>query len=606
VVPTSCRKGESIIYCRLTILYIYCRIKSKIQILSFSRHRPIKNTDITHHITVHHIIIIITPSSPQRGKDRPSAKVYAMAGSRLFLLLSTLALLCPALAFTAPMSHRFTKNSQLKPSLSNMFANTAPSRNRNPPATANEARLSMSSSGNEAEPSGDDQSSNNNWLFGLCLPLWLAYVSNQWSRSSIYYLVDFSEKGNALQAMNVDLDFSQAQYGLLASVAFTSLFAVSSLVAGAASDRYNRKLLTVASIVTWGIATLGTSLSTSYEQVVMWRVLMGLSCAFSTPTAYTLLADRVPADKGATASSIYSTGVALGGALASLSILLDTQIGWRNTALVISLFAFGSAIINLVVLEDDPKEDSSLQLNGAEEKKAASASDDESSSLTALQEVQQVLSSNRVQLLFLASFLRFCSGLLIGVWSAPYFRQLFPDNASDYAIAQAAITATCGIISGLIGGAIADRIMSASSDDETVDKVGRQLWVPVAGNLLATPAWYMAITSENSFQLAMVWLAVEYLVAECWFGPTVAVLQSSVGKKIGGTAQGLFTVTGAIGNLAPALLGFVYDQQHQGAAASPNDLTNLLAISVCSCYILSAFCFGASALSDPPAKPKLE
>eukprot|EP00545_Synedropsis_sp_CCMP1620_P008257 CAMPEP_0119022966 /NCGR_PEP_ID=MMETSP1176-20130426/29111_1 /TAXON_ID=265551 /ORGANISM="Synedropsis recta cf, Strain CCMP1620" /LENGTH=207 /DNA_ID=CAMNT_0006977939 /DNA_START=21 /DNA_END=641 /DNA_ORIENTATION=- len=196
----------------------------------------------------------------------------------------------------------------------------------------------------------EDPQNSNNWLFGLCLPLWLAYVSNQWSRSSIYYLVDFSDKGSALQAMNIDLDFSQAQYGLLASVAFTSLFAVASLVAGRASDRYNRKVLTVASIATWGLATLGTSTSTSYNQVVGWRVLMGLSCAFSTPTAYTLLAERVPADKAASASSLYSTGVAMGGALASLSILLDDRIGWRNTALTIALFAFGTAAINLFVL----------------------------------------------------------------------------------------------------------------------------------------------------------------------------------------------------------------------------------------------------------------
>lgn len=441
----------------------------------------------------------------------------------------------------------------------------------------------------------DGNKDQSNWLLGLCLPLWLAYVSNQWSRSSIYYLVDFSDKGNAFTAMNIDLAFSQAQYGVLASVAFTSLFAIASLLAGATSDRYNRKILTVASITMWGLATLGTSLSTSYEQVVGWRVLMGLSCAFSTPTAYTLLAQRVPSDKVASATSLYSTGVALGGALASLSIVLDSRIGWRDTALAIALFAFGCAAINALVLDDDPKEPTKPA-------NVDSMTSPETPDTSAVQEVQQVLSSNRIQLLFLASFLRFCSGLLIGVWSAPYFRLAFPENAGDYAVAQAFITATCGIMSSVIGGAIADRIRGNDLDDENI---GRQLWIPVVGNLLATPAWYMAITSENSFQMAMVWLAVEYLVAECWFGPTISVLQSTVGPKIGGTAQGLFTVTGAIGNLAPAALGFVYSEhQQQAAGTSDGDLTNLLVLSVCGCYLLSAVCFGASALSAPPTKWK--
>ena len=274
---------------------------------------------------------------------------------------------------------------------------------------------------------GDNKSSK--WLLGLCLPLWLGYVSNQWSRSSIYYLVDFSEKGTAFKAMNIDLSFSQAQYGLLASVAFTSLFAVASLVAGVASDRYNRKTLTVTSIAAWGVATLGTSLSSSYGQVVFWRVLMGLSCAFSTPTAYTLLAERVPKDKAASANSLYSSGVALGGALAALSILLDTRIGWRNTALVIAIFAFVSGAINFLALEDDPK------TSEVGDRKADTSSGKDTSP-SVISEVQEVLSTSRVQLLFLAAFFRFCSGLLIGVWSAPFFRLVFPENAGDYAVAQ--------------------------------------------------------------------------------------------------------------------------------------------------------------------------
>jgi len=162
------------------------------------------------------------------------------------------------------------------------------------------------------------------WLGTSVLPLWLVYISNQWSRSSIYYLVDFSGEGNAFSAMNLNLGFSQLQYGLLASVAFTSLFAVASLGAGVASDRYNRKVLTIAWAVAWSVATLGTAFSMSYGQVVGWRIAMGLACAFSTPTAYTLLQERVPQNRAALASSIYGTGVALGSALASLSLLLDS------------------------------------------------------------------------------------------------------------------------------------------------------------------------------------------------------------------------------------------------------------------------------------------
>ena len=378
--------------------------------------------------------------------------------------------------------------------------------------------------------------------------------------------------------MNVDLDFSQAQYGLLASVAFTSLFAIASLGAGVAADRYNRKTLTLLSVLLWSGATLGTSLSTTYEQVVLWRIAMGLACAFSTPTAYTLIQQRVPKDRTALASSFYGTGVALGGAFASLSILLDTELGWRQALELISVFGFTCAVLAAILLPNDPKESVSIAI-----KETVTNQETSTPSGSISEQVTKVLATPRIQWLFLASFLRFCSGLMIGVWSAPYFRMVFSEQQSDYAVAQAIITAGCGVISGLLGGYIADTISSNGQGD-----VGRKLWVPVVGSLLAAPAWYMSVHSEESFTTAMTFLAVEYFVAECWFGPTVSVLQSTVGPAIGGTAQGLFTVTGAVGNLAPSLLGFLYASQTDESSTT---LANLLSVGICGGYVSSAACF---------------
>jgi hypothetical protein len=110
--------------------------------------------------------------------------------------------------------------------------------------------------------------------------------------------------------------------------------------------------------------------------------------------------------------------------------------------------------------------------------------------------VTDAVSTNRVKWLFLGSFLRFCSGLCIGVWSAPYFRMTYPDNAADYAVAQALITTVAGSTSGLLGGASADWL---SANVEQEDKNGIRLWVPVVGSVFAATAWYMAVHSTDSF-----------------------------------------------------------------------------------------------------------
>ena len=465
-----------------------------------------------------------------------------------------------------------------------------------------------------------DDDSSFGWLITLIIPLLFVYISNQWSRSSLYYLVDFSsgdKQPDPFYAMNVALNFSEAQYGLLASVAFTTLFAIASLGAGIASDRYNRKTLTIVSAVGWSIATLGTSLSTSYEQVVFCRIVMGLACAFSTPTAYTLIQQKVPKDRIALATSLYGTGVAFGGALAALSILLDKELGWQQAMFVISIFGFGSATLSALLLPDDPKDStaSSDETVITTTSTTIATSDDESAT-PFMDDVFEAFATTRVKWLYLGSFLRFCSGLCIGVWSAPYFRLAFPDNASDYAVAQAFITAIAGSASGLIGGATADWLTenakngghggdAATTDinNDDADPIGRRLWVPVVGSVLAAPAWYFAIHETDSFQIAMAWLALEYLVAECWFGPTISTMQATVGSKIGGTAQGLFTLTGAVANLAPTLLGFLYSQAAgvDVSSSSSSQLVELLSAGVCFGYISSAACFALSAQSPPPS-----
>lgn len=225
------------------------------------------------------------------------------------------------------------------------------------------------------------------------------------------------------------------------------------------------------------------------------------------------------------------------------------------------------------------------------------------------QNTLQILSIPRVRFIFLASFFRFCSGLMIGVWAAPYYKQTFPDNASEYAVVNALIVGGMGMSSGILGGYIADRLGTWYRETKEVDTTTSiihdyfdeqtiRLLLPIFGSLFAIPAWYLTThttSSTNAFEIAMAWLAIEYLVAECWFGPTIAVLQSTVGKSRTGTAQGMFVLTGALGNFAPTLLGLIYGNQITDQSSSSSEvLANLLAWGVCSGYLLSSIFFAVS------------
>ena len=458
----------------------------------------------------------------------------------------------------------------------------------------------------------------------IVLPLLLIYVSNQWSRYSISYLVDFSDTTttstasnsvvSAFKAMNIDLQFTEAQYGFVASTAFTILFALSSLIAGDFADKYNRKILTLISCSVWALATIYTSQAHTYNEVLLARVIMGGSCAFSIPAAYSIISERVSKDTLAFSNSIYGSGVYIGGSLSSLSLLLDESLGWRGALEVIGGFGVVSIVVaGLFLPSDDDRnsdkvsQEGNMQQNSQEE-------------TNLVQNTLQLLSIPRVRYIYFGSFIRFCSGLMIAIWKATYYKETFPDNTSEFAIVNALIVGVIGLSSGILGGSIADglstwiqkqdtnqdglkSIASEYFNDQTI-----RLLLPIIGSLVAIPFFYLTThtksTTNDAFEAAMFWLALEYVVAECWFGPTTAVLQSSVDSSKTGQAQGLFVLTGAMGNLAPSLLGVVYGNQiaTQSSLSSSQVLGNLLSFGVCLGYLLSSILFAlavnASSESD--------
>lgn len=298
--------------------------------------------------------------------------------------------------------------------------------------------LSINGTSSEEKPF---KSSSLQDIITLVFPLLLVYISNQWSRFSISYLVDFPTSlestnaiiGNPYISMNIDVGFTETQYGLLASTAFTVLFASSSLVAGNLADKYDRKLLTLTSCTVWALATLAQSIAHSYEDVLAARFVMGGACAFAGPAAYSLIADTICEEKASFANSIYASGVYLGGALASLSSLLAEILGWRLTLAVVGWYGLFSVGVSALMLPLD------AERNEMHSKKGEDPSIKENSKPSLIRNAIEILTIPGLQYLLLASFFRFSAGLVIAVWAAPYYKQTFPDSTAEYAIVNAFI-----------------------------------------------------------------------------------------------------------------------------------------------------------------------
>ena len=81
-------------------------------------------------------------------------------------------------------------------------------------------------------------------------------------------------------------------------------------------------------------------------------------------------------------------------------------------------------------------------------------------------------------------------------------------------------------------------------------------YVPMLGSLLAVP--FMAGTVlVPSFHLSMFLLFMEYLFAECWFGPALSVMQSELPLNVIGLSSAIFVLGTTV--VSPRLLSEVIE-----------------------------------------------
>ena len=127
----------------------------------------------------------------------------------------------------------------------------------------------------------------------------------------------------------------------------------------------------------------------------------------------------------------------VGGGLASLSILLDSVIGWRNTLFVIGGIGVAVAVLCRFLVEE-PRSTGAIALPPVSTIVPESTVVESNGGVTeiitsAFTGLQQVVKSDEAKFLLSASVLRFCAGFSIAIWKAPFVFAKFPDNASSFA-----------------------------------------------------------------------------------------------------------------------------------------------------------------------------
>ena len=112
-----------------------------------------------------------------------------------------------------------------------------------------------------------------------------------------------------------DLGVSDAQIGFLYGTAFAVFYALFGIPLGRLADSWYRGRLMAIGLAIWSSMTAFSGFANSFAMLATARIGVGIGEASASPAAYSMISDSFPKERRATALSIYSSGLYIGGAL---------------------------------------------------------------------------------------------------------------------------------------------------------------------------------------------------------------------------------------------------------------------------------------------------
>jgi len=135
----------------------------------------------------------------------------------------------------------------------------------------------------------------------------------------IVYIFNFIDRqivSILAESIKADLKLDDAEIGFLYGTAFAIFYSLFGIPLGRLADSWYRGRLMAIGLALWSSMTALSGLAQSYTLLAVARVGVGIGEASASPAAYSMIADYFPKEKRATALSIYSSGLYIGGGIA--------------------------------------------------------------------------------------------------------------------------------------------------------------------------------------------------------------------------------------------------------------------------------------------------
>ncbi len=357
----------------------------------------------------------------------------------------------------------------------------------------------------------------------------------------VFNFIDRQILSILLEDIRAEIALSDAQLGFLGGIAFALFYTFAGIPIARWADRGSRRNIIALSVVVWSLMTALTGTARSFAMLLVTRIGVGIGEAGCSPPAHSLISAYFPPERRATALSIYSLGIPLGGALGTLiGAWVGAWFGWRMAFAAVGLPGVLLAGVVWLTLREPAR--------GGTDVSVAEPTRGEESAWDVIRFMARLTSFRH---LAWAGALHAFVG-----YGAAYFVPSFFARVHEMGLEERgtwlAILSLIGAVGTYLGGAVSDRLSPRD--------VRWYMWVPAIATVLGVPIALGFYLSPDPYVALSVGV-LSSIAGPMYLGPTFAMTQSLVRPHMRAMASAiLLFILNLIGlGIGPWFVGFASD-----------------------------------------------
>ena len=372
---------------------------------------------------------------------------------------------------------------------------------------------------------------NPNYRWYVLAVLTLVYVFNFVDRQILVVLQE---------PIKAEMGLSDTQLGLLTGFLFAVFYVTLGIPIARIADKGNRRNVIAWSISLWSLMTALSGLVTSYWQLVLARIGVGIGEAGGSPPAHSIISDYFPPERRSTALAIFSSGVFVGIMLGFvIGGTVAESFGWRAAFFAVGIPGLLVALLVRFTITEPPRGRYDTQ----------QSDDDLPGIFQALNTFWQL---KTFRYLAIGCAISQFSSYGVGNWMPGFMIRHYGISVGDAGLLFASLYGAGGLTGSFLSGYLADRL--GAHDQRWY------LWLPGLSFVMIVPLNLLACLTNN-LTVAAVANLFSIFFSAFFLGPAIATCHALVQPRLRALISALlFFILNLVGlGLGPVFTGFVSD-----------------------------------------------